>query len=153
MNPVCALFVEFATVNPRTRGHGEAFGRNITMEKLKFVCGLTLLALAAFVVWQIVSCKLANAELQNDLHDLSAQVGTKIGLDAQKSDDELRSSVIRKASAVGIHLEPDQITVRRLVESEGTSGGPVVYLEANYAARVNLLVYSFPLHFNPTSTK
>ena len=123
------------------------------MGKLKLILALAVSGLAGVAAWQIISCKLANAELQSDLHDLSAQVGTKIGLDAQKSDDELRSSVIRKAAAVGIHLEPDQITVRRLVESEGTSGGPVAYLEANYAARVNLVVYSFPLHFNPTSMK
>ena len=123
------------------------------MGKLRLILALAVLGLAGVAGWQIISCKLANAELQSDLHDLSAQVGTKIGLDAQKSDDELRSSVIRKATAVGIHLEPDQITVRRLVESEGTSGGPIVYLEVNYTARVNLLVYSFPLHFNPTSVK
>ena len=89
------------------------------MGKLKLILALAVLGLAGFAGWQIISSKLANAELQSDLHDLSAQVGTKIGLDAQKSDDELRGSVIRKAAAVGIHLEPDQITVRRLVESEG----------------------------------
>jgi hypothetical protein len=123
------------------------------MGKLKLILALAVSGLVGAIGWQIISCKLANAELQSDLQDLSAQVGTKIGLDAQKSDDELRSSVIRKAAAAGIHLEPDQITVRRLVESEGTSPGPVVYLEVNYSARVNLLVYSFPLHFNPTSVK
>jgi len=121
--------------------------------KLKLILTLAVLGMAASLAGKSSRANWRTPNCKGIWHDLSAQVGTKIGLDAQKSDDQFRNSVIRKAAAVGIHLEPDQITVRRLVESEGTSSGPVVYLEANYTARVNLLVYSFRLHFNPISIK
>ncbi len=123
------------------------------MGKAKIVVGLIALAGVAMAGWQVASCEIANTELQSDLHDLAAQIGTRIGLDPQKSDDELRASVIRKAENLGIHLEPNQVSVQRTGESEGTSRAPVVVLAVDYTARVNLLVYSFSLHFNPSSTK
>ena len=123
------------------------------MEKLKWLLGIAVLAIVAFSAWQVISSRLADAELQSDLYDMSSQVGAKIGLDAQRSEDDLRSAVIHKAAEHGISLEPQQVTVRRLVESEGTSNGPVWYLEADYTTRVNLFVCSLPLHFNPSSTK
>lgn len=115
------------------------------MGKAKIVPGLAVLGLAVFACWQIASYQLANLELQSDLRYLSAQVGTRIGLDAPSADEELRAAVIRKAQQHDIQLEPQQVTVQRT--------GTGIYLAVDYQARVNLLGYSFTLHFTPSSTK
>jgi hypothetical protein len=117
------------------------------MRKAKVIVGLAVLALAASVGWQVAACKLANTELQDDLKDMASQAGTKIGLVALKSDDDLRSAVIAKAAEHGIQLKPEQVIVRRDPKESS------VYLAAEYDSRVNLLGFSFRLHFTPSSAK
>ena len=119
------------------------------MGRAKVILGLAVLALAAIAGWQIGSCEVANLALQGDLRDLAAQVGTRIGLDAQSTEEELRNAVIRKAQEHDIELEPGQVTVRRM----GTGTSSTVYLAADYKARVKLLGFSFTLHFTPSSAK
>jgi hypothetical protein len=123
------------------------------MGKLKIILVLAVLAAVVAAGWQIISCKVANEELQSDLKDLSAQVSARIGLDAQRSDAEFREAVVRRAREHDIELEPEQVIVKRTGTGVGTGGAPTVYLAVDYNARVNLLVYSFTLHFNPSSTK
>jgi len=117
--------------------------------RAKILLGLAVLALAVAVSWQIASCEIANLELQTDLRDIAAQVGSRIGLDAPNSDDDLRNAVIHKAREYDIQLEPAQVTVQHT----GSGKTLTTYLAADYKSRVNLLVYSFTLHFTPSSAK
>lgn len=119
------------------------------MRKIKIIVGLAFLVLALIAGWQIAACELANLELQSDLRDLAAQAGARIGLNAVSSDEELRADVILKDKEHEIQLEPEQVTVQRL----STGSASTVYLAADYKARVNLLGYSFTLHFIPSSRK
>ena len=119
------------------------------MGKAKVILGLAILALAIAAGWQIGSCEVANQELQSDLRDLAAEVGTRIGLDARSTDEQLRSAVIHKAEGYDIQLAPGQVTVIR----SGTGWDSTVYLAVDYHARVNLFVYSFNLHFTPSSKR
>ena|SRR5271154_1684736 len=119
------------------------------MKQLAIILGLVVLALVVTVGWQVASCELADHQLQEDLHDLASQGGVRIGFVAPSSDDDFRNAIIAKAKAYGISLEPNQITVQR---DPDQSAAPV-YLAADYSARVNLFVYSFTLHFTPSSTK
>ena len=125
----------------------------LSLGKVKIL--LILIAIAAVVAagWQIVSCELANQELQSDLKDLSAQISARIGLDAQRSDAEFQEAVVRRGREHDIELRPEQVTVKRSGEGVGTGRAPTVYLEVDYSVRVNLLVYSFTMHFRPSSTK
>jgi hypothetical protein len=50
------------------------------MGKAKLILGLAVLALAVIACWQIGSCELADFELHEDLRDLAAQGGARIGL-------------------------------------------------------------------------
>jgi hypothetical protein len=117
--------------------------------KAKLILGLAVLALAVFVGWPIASCELANLELRGDMRDLAAQVGTRIGLTPQSSDEDFRSAVIRKAQEHEIQLEPEQVTVQRT----GSDDAPVIYLAADYKVRIKLLGFSFTFHFTPSSAK
>jgi hypothetical protein len=119
------------------------------MRKLKLIFAGAVLGSAIFVGWRIGSCELANFELHDDLRDLAAQGGAQIGLSAPNTEDELRNAVIRQAKEHGIHLEPEQVTVRRA----GTAYAPTYYLAADYDARVTFPGYLLTLHFYPTSAK
>jgi len=115
------------------------------MKTAKLILAFALIALAVIAGWQIASCELANFELADDLRDLAAQTGNRIGLTAPRTDDELRSAVIRKAKEHDIDLESKQVTVHRT----GSPQAPVI--AADYNVRVNLPGYSFTLHFTPSS--
>lgn len=102
-----------------------------------------------FAGWQIGSCEIANLELQTDLHDISIQLASRVGMEAPNSDQDLRNAVIRRAEEHGIHLEPEQVTVQHV----GSGNTEAIYLAAEYGAGVKLPGYSFTLHFSPSSTK
>jgi hypothetical protein len=123
--------------------------RIVLSGKAKILLGLAVLALAVAFGWQIVSCEIANLELQADMRDIAAQVASRIGLEAPNSDEDLRNAVIHKAEEHDIQLEPRQV----IVQQTGSGKTLAIYLAADYKARVNLLVYSFSLHFTPSSAK
>ena len=102
------------------------------MRIIKIILGVAVFALMVSTGWQIAACALANAELKDDLKDVASMGGARIGLVAEQSDDDLRTTVIRKAAEHGIVLQPEQITVKR----SGTAEAPAVYLDARYRARV-----------------
>ena len=119
------------------------------MRKLLFFLGLLLLILAVAIVWQVASCELANAALHDDLRDIAAQAGARIGLVPLSTDDQLRDAVIHAASKHDIQLEPSQIIVQR----SGPAETPTIYLAADYKINISLPGYSFTLHFNPSTAK
>jgi len=98
---------------------------------------------------QVASSNMANSELHEQMVIIGAQPGVKIGLYAPMSDDELRTAVIAKATELGIPLKPTEIDVHRTGEGEKQT----ISLAADYDARINLLLFSFPVHFHTTSEK
>lgn len=80
---------------------------------------------------------------------MGSQLGTHIGFNAPPSDEEMTQAVIRKARERGIELQREQIVVRRIGEGENST----FYLAVDYNRTVNLLWFSFSLHFTPTSQK
>jgi hypothetical protein len=120
------------------------------MGKVKLILGLAILALAVVAGWQIASSEVTNLELREDLRDIAAQGGPRIGFGEFSTDEDLRNAAIRAAKRYEIQLEPEQVTVRRT----GTVRAPIIYLTADYKARVTLLPrWSFTIHFHPTSAK
>jgi hypothetical protein len=119
------------------------------MGRAKLILGLAVLALAILAGWQIASCELANLEFREELRDIAAQGGARIGLLSFNTDEELRNAVIREAKKHEIQLAPEQITVERT----GTPPAQTIYLSADYRARVALPGCSFTLHFHPSSAR
>jgi hypothetical protein len=119
------------------------------MGKTKLVVGLAAVGLAIATGGQVGVAEWSNLQFQDDLRDVSSMAGTRMGVTAPLSDDELRNTVIKKAYQRGISLEPKQVTVVR----SGPAEAPQIYLAADYEASVTLPWYSFPLHFTPSSTK
>lgn len=119
------------------------------MRKLKILLGAGVTALVVTTGWQMFSAYYGNLELAEDLRDISADVGTRIGLSAPNSEDELRSFVNKKANGRGIHLEQNEVTVN--VTGEGKSA--VISLSADYQVKINMLLYSFPMHLHATNAR
>ena len=117
------------------------------MRKVKLILGVAVIAVALMAGGQIGLAEWTNLEFQDDLHDVSASLGQRIGMVAPQSDEEIRNLVIRKADRRGISLEPSQVTVQR----SGSREAPVIYLAVEYDVPVNLPGYSFSLHFSPSS--
>ncbi|MFY9691364.1 MAG: hypothetical protein WA369_03980 [Candidatus Acidiferrales bacterium] len=118
------------------------------MKTAGLILGIVILGLAAALGWQVGARELANTEFRDDLHDLAAQNGARIGLVAPSSDDDLRDTIIQiAAQRYGIHLDPAQVTVKR----SGTPEIPVFYFTVDYEAQTGLPGIPFTLHFSPTS--
>ncbi|MGC2477305.1 MAG: hypothetical protein WA485_23405 [Candidatus Sulfotelmatobacter sp.] len=117
------------------------------MGKIRLICGVLLFALVMSTGWQLAACEFANYEFRDDLKDIAAMAGSRIGLLAQSSDDDLRDAIIRRAAGHDIHLGPDQIRVER----SGTLENPKVFLVAKYRARVVFPGLSVIFHFSATS--
>ena len=117
------------------------------MRRFKIILGIALLALVTATGWQIGAWEIANASLQEEMRDMASQSGTHIGLVAPPSDDDLNAAVVRKAKEHGIDLAPAQVTVRRINPGEKST----LSLAADYTVPVNLLLFSFHLHFAPSS--
>jgi len=103
------------------------------------------LAIAAVVVglFQLVPPVLANYSFQDDLKTVAMMDSANL----QKTDEDVRTDVVRKAKEHDLPVEAKQVTVQRL----NTPGLTAVYVAAEYSVTVSLPGYSFDMHFNPTS--
>jgi len=117
------------------------------VEKIKIILGICVFALIVSTGWQIASCEFHNYLLKDDLKDVAAMGGSRIGLAAPMSDADLRAAVIRKAREQDIHITADQILVRRT----GSQEDPVVFLSAKYKARVWMPGFALVFHYTATS--
>lgn len=117
------------------------------MGKIKIIVGLIGFAVVMSTGWQLASCELNNYELRDDLKDVAAMGGARVGLSAEPSDADLRESVIRRAAQHDIHLAADQILVQR----SGTRENQEIFLLARYRARVVMPGFSLIFHLRATS--
>jgi hypothetical protein len=113
------------------------------MRKVAVILGLAVLLFAAIVVWQISLVYVANFQLRSDLNAMAVQQKSRLGWKAFDSEADLRTAVITHARERGIQLKPEQVIVERIATWNAMS----VSLTADYDATVNLLLYSYTLHF------
>lgn len=108
------------------------------------VC-IGVLAFAAVMVglFQVVPPIFTNYSFSDDLKTVSMMDGGNL----QKTDDDVRNDVLKKAKEHDLPIEAKQISVQRL----NTPGLSAVWVGANYAVTVNLPGYSFDMHFSPDS--
>jgi hypothetical protein len=103
------------------------------------------LAIAAVVVglFQIAPPMLSNYSFQDDLKNVAMVDSSNL----QKTDEDVRNDVLRKAREHDLPIEAKQITVQR-INSPGISA---VYVAVDYSVMINVPGYPFEMHFNPTS--
>ena len=115
---------------------------------MKYVFWIAVAVAAVMAGWEILEPEITNIIFQDELHDMAAQLGWRTGLSAPTSEEELRNIVVRKGEKHDIVLDPKQVIVQR----SGTGEHSTLYIAVHYTVPVNLRVYSFAMHFNPTST-
>jgi hypothetical protein len=113
------------------------------MGTVKALFGFLAIVAVIYACFQIIPPELTNYSFQDDLRDI-AMVG---GANPHQTDQDIVTSVIRKAQEHQITLAPEQVTIQRI----GTPGAPAVYVAADYSVPVILPGYSFTIHFTPSS--
>jgi hypothetical protein len=114
---------------------------------MKYVFWIFLAVVTGIAGWRIIEPEVTNIIFQDELKDSAAQLGWRTGAMPPNSDEVLRNIVIRKAAKHDIPLDAKQVTVKHI----GTGAYTTWFIAVDYTVPVNLLVYSFDLHFNPTS--
>jgi hypothetical protein len=106
---------------------------------------LGFLAIAAVFVgfFQVAPPMLANYSFTDDLRTVAMMDSANL----QKTDEDVRTDVLRKAKDHDLPIESKQVTVQRI----NTPGLSAVYVAADYSVTISLPGYSFDMHFNPTS--
>lgn len=118
------------------------------MRRIKSLLVLAVLVVGVLAGWKVAWYQVANLELQEDMRDLATDTGFKYAV--SRSDDDLRTAVIRKAREYDIHLTPEQVTVQH----KDSGNISTIYLAADYSESVTLPGgYSFVMHFTPSSAK
>jgi hypothetical protein len=118
------------------------------MFKVKLILGLGLLAVVVSTTWQLVTCELDAAEFRDELRDIAAQKGAKIGWVEYSSDPTLRKWVIDQAFRHDIELDPEQVSITRT----GDGAEQTVYLAVDYQVPIKVPWYTFILYFHPSSS-
>lgn len=120
----------------------------------KLVIAALILFPVVAVGWQVGSAEVSNYEFHDDLGYIAAQSRVNIGLQSPETDDQVRNDVIASAAEDGIRLRPDQVQVKR-VTITFPRNPPLTHYDVavSYAMPVNLLLYSFHLHFHQAIAK
>jgi hypothetical protein len=113
------------------------------MGTLKALGGFLAIILVVVACFEVAPPLMANYSFQDDLRNVALMDSGNF----QKTDDDIRNDVLRKAKEQNLPIEAKQVTVQRI----STPGMSAVYVAADYNVTVSLPGYSFDMHFNPTS--
>jgi hypothetical protein len=110
---------------------------------IKVFVGLLAMVAVVVGVFQVAPPMLASYSFSDDLKTVAMMDGAS----TQKTDDDIRNDVLRKAKEHDLPIEAKQISVQRI----NTPGLFAVYVSVDYAVTINLPGYPFDMHFNPNS--
>jgi hypothetical protein len=111
---------------------------------MKYAYWIAIILVVFVASWKMLDPEITNVIFQDELQDTAAELDSRIGLATPKSDNELCNVIIRKAAKHDIELDPKQVMVR----SSGPPEHRVIYIVVHYSIPVNLLVYSYRLHYS-----
>jgi hypothetical protein len=113
------------------------------MGTLKAIGGFLAIILVVAACFEVAPPMMANYSFQDDLRSVSLMDGANF----QKTDEDVRTDVMRKVKEQNLPIEPKQVTVQRI----NTPGMSALYIAADYSVTVSLPGYSFDMHFTPNS--
>jgi hypothetical protein len=108
------------------------------MAKLKGFIALGVVVAAFYVAWNVIPPYFNNYQLQDALDDI-ARKNSYTGL----SDDDIKKTVVTKASSEDIKLREDQVIVTRTQDGLGIS--------VKYQVHVDMVVHPVDLNFTANS--
>jgi hypothetical protein len=113
------------------------------MGTIKAIVGFLAIILVIVACFEVVPPLMANYSFQDDLRNVALVDGANF----QKTEEDVRNDVARKAKDQNLPITPKQITVQRI----NTPGMSALYVAVDYSVPVNLPGYSFDMHFTPNS--
>ena len=113
------------------------------MGTIKALLGFLAIIFVVVACFEVAPPMMANYSFQDDLRNVALMDGGNF----QKTDEDVRNDVLRKAKEQNLPITGKEITVQRI----NTPGMSALYVAADYSVTVNLPGYSFDMHFNPNS--
>lgn len=110
---------------------------------IKALMGFLVLAAVVVGLFQVAPPMLANYSFQDDLKTVALLDSASL----QKTDEDVRTDVLRKAREHDLPISEKQVIVQRI----NTPGLSAVYVAADYSVTISLPGYSFDMHFSPNS--
>jgi hypothetical protein len=113
------------------------------MGTIKLLVGFLAIVFVVYALFQVAPPLMANYSFQDDLKTVALMDSANF----QKTEEDVRTDVMRKVKEHDLPIQPKQVTVQRI----NTPGMSAVYVAADYSVTVNLPLYSFDMHFTPDS--
>jgi len=107
------------------------------------VLGFVAIGAVILGIFQVAPPIMTNYSFQDDLKTVALMDSANF----QKTEDQVKDEVVRKAKEHDLPIEPKQVTVQRI----NTPGMSAIYIAADYSVTISLPGYSFDMHFNPNS--
>ena len=109
------------------------------MKRLKALLGLALVAAGFYLAWTLLPPYFANYELADAIEN-EARLDS---YNPNKTDADIKASVVKAAHDLDINLKPEDVLISR--------DGPNLIISASYTVHIDLPGYSFDWHFNPAT--
>ncbi len=113
------------------------------MGTIKALLGFLAIILVVVACFEVAPPLMANYSFQDDLKNVSLMDSSNM----QKTDEEVRTDVMRKVKEHDLPITPQQVMVQRI----NTPGISALYISADYSVPVSLPGYSFDMHFTPNT--
>jgi hypothetical protein len=112
------------------------------MATLKLLFGVAIFLVLAVVGFKIIPPYFANYELEDSIKTEALQ-----STYSTRTEEDIRTAIIKQARNYDIMLTPKQIRVQRM----GGFGNGTLTIEANYSVPIDLPGYSTTLEFHPST--
>jgi len=109
------------------------------MKRLKALLGLVMVVAGFYLAWELLPPYFANYQLADAIEN-EARLDS---YNPNKTDADIKNSVVKAARDLDINLKPEDIQVSR--------DGPNLIISASYTVHVELPGYSFDWKFNPAT--
>ncbi len=108
------------------------------MNRLKALFGLFVVVAAFYTAWMLLPPYVNNYQFQDDIRNEAL-----INSYSNKSDQDIRNTLAKKAAEYGIPLTAEQISIQR--------SGPELSIWADYTVHVDLPGFPLDLRFHPAT--
>ena len=112
------------------------------MRTLKLLVALGVIAVGVYLGFELVPPFFANYQFQDAIQNEAVLQSY-----SNKSEDEIRDTIFKKAQDLNIPIQEDHIVVQRV----GTGGSGSLAISAPYTVHIDLPYYPLDLEFRPAS--
>jgi hypothetical protein len=113
------------------------------MSSIKLLFGLIVIVGAAYLGFELVPPYFENYQFQDAVKNEATMDSY-----SQKSENDIRTAVLKKAQELDVPISEDQIHVQR----SGQLGSAIIIIRAAYTVHLDLPGYPVDLHFDASTS-